>query len=170
MWISCSRFARRRSSICTSAGCRLPSRTQLASTKGRSASTSTRSRFPIPVFDAWRLECAHRGVHPAVFLRSLIDYYLLSTREHAPEPDWAWEGKLYKRYRSERLDEKAVITHGAKRALMRRATLRGARPSHVVRGLILGAMRGEYQSIPLVTAAMMYDDESRYYTGETRAP
>jgi len=126
--------------------------------------------FPPPVFEAWRHECDRRGVHAATFLRSLIHYYLLSTREPEPLQDWSWEGKLYRGYRRERVDERAVIPHGAKRALLRRATLRGTRSTHIVRALILGAMRGEYQSVPLVTSGMMYDDESRYYTGETRSP
>lgn len=125
--------------------------------------------FPAPVFEAWRLECDRRGVHAATLLRSLIHYYLLSTREPAPLQNWVWEGKLY-RGGVERMAEKAVIPHGAKRALLRRAILRGARAVHIVRALILAAMRGEYQRVPLVTAGMMYDDESRYYTGETRSP
>ena len=126
--------------------------------------------FPVPVFEAWRLECDRRSVHAATFLRSLIHYYLLSTREPAPLQNWVWEGKLYRGGLKEREAEKAVIPHGAKRALLRRAVLRGTRSSHIVRALILAAMRGEYQSLPLVTSGMMYDDESRYYTGETRSP
>ncbi len=126
--------------------------------------------FPVPVFEAWRLECDRRGAHPATFLRSLIHHYLLGRREPVPLNEWVWEGKLLRPGLKDRLAEKAVIPHGAKRALLRRATLRGTRPTPIVRALIIGAMRGEYQSVPLVTSGMMYDDESRYYTGETRSP
>lgn len=126
--------------------------------------------FPQPIFDAWRIECARRGVHASTFLRSLIHYYLLSSREPGALRDWVWEGQLYRGYTKGGVDERAVIPHGAKRALMRRASIQGTRSSHIVRALILAAMRGEYQSIPLVSAGMMYDDESRYYTGETCDP
>jgi len=126
--------------------------------------------FPPEVFEVWRLECGRRGVHPPTFIRSLIHHYLLGTREPSPLQDWSWEGTLYRGYRSGRVSERAAIPHGAKRALIRRSTLLGTRSTHVVRALILGAMRGDYQSLPLVTSGMMYDDESRYYTGETRSP
>ena len=126
--------------------------------------------FPAEVFSAWTLECERRAVHPATFLRSLIHSYLLSSREPVALQDWVWNGKLYRSYKKNRIEERAVIPHGAKRALMRRSTLLGTRSAHVVRALILGAMKGDYPGIPLVTSAMMYDDENRYYTGETRAP
>jgi len=126
--------------------------------------------FPRVVFQAWRAECEIRAVHPTTFLRSLIHFYLLGSWEPEPVKHWAWEGKLYRFYKNERVSERAVITHGAKRALMRRASLRGTQATNIVRALILGAMRGEQQGLPLVTAGMMFDDESRYNTGEIQAP
>jgi hypothetical protein len=57
-----------------------------------------------------------------------------------------------------------VITQGARRALFHRSSSLGASASAVVRGLVLEALEGEHRGIPLVSAGMMYDDETRYNT------
>jgi len=120
--------------------------------------------LPEEIHRIWNGECERRGAHGPTLLRSLIHEYLLGEREPVPARHWSWEGKLYQHFRKSGFDQKAVITQGAKRALMRRTALLGVRPTALVRGLMLEAMRGEHGTVQLVTAAMMYDDEDRYRT------
>jgi hypothetical protein len=121
--------------------------------------------MPPVVHAAWLAECHRRGVHPPTFLRSLIHEYLRGTREPSAEAYWRWQGKLILKYHKIRIAEKAVIPHGAKRALGLRAAALGTTPIPVLRALVLEALAGEHHGIALVPSSMMFDDESRYNTG-----
>ncbi len=122
--------------------------------------------FPMPpeIVTAWKAECEVRGVHPPTFLRSLIHEYLLGTREPNAVRYWGWRGKIYRAPHAVRAIEPVVIPQGARRALFHRASSIGATASAVVRGLVLEALEGEHRNIPLMSAGMMYDDETRYNT------
>jgi hypothetical protein len=119
--------------------------------------------MPPEIISMWKAECELRGVHPPTFMRSLIHEYLLGTREPRAVHHWSWRGKIYPAYRAG-THEPTVITQGARRALFHRSSSLGTSASAVVRGLVLEAMEGEHRDIPLVTAGMMYDDETRYNT------
>jgi len=124
-------------------------------------------RFPGQLFPLWTAECDLRGVTGATLLRSMIHAYLLGEAEPVSAPIWSWQGKVYRERRGGgHLEVRSVIPHGAKRALMRRAKKRGQTPTAIVRALVLDAMGGG-QQVPLVTAGMMFDDESRYNLGDS---
>lgn len=118
--------------------------------------------MPTVVFAAWNAECARRGVHPPTFLRSLIHSYLLGDREPEIAPHWMWRGELLREVATLATRERAVITHGAARALKRRAAARHTSMTGIMRGLVLEALAGQHMGIPLLSTAMMYDDENRY--------
>jgi len=123
--------------------------------------------MPPEIHATWMAECALRGAHPPTLLRSLIHDYLMGSREPAPVRHWSWKGRHVSAYtKGSSVNEHTVITLGARRALMRRSRARGAQAANVVRALVLEAMAGEHRDIPQLTAAMMYDDETRYYTGD----
>jgi len=123
--------------------------------------------MPRGIARVWEGECQLRGVRGPALLRSLVHHYLLGEREPAPEPAWRWEGKLYSCERSLGLEERATLPHGAKRALMRRATSQNVPAAAVVRALMLEAMHGEHRALPPLQAAQMFDDESRYNVGDS---
>lgn len=123
--------------------------------------------MPPQIHAAWMAECELRSAHPPTFLRSLIHDYLMGSHEPASARRWFWKGKPLPTYvKGSSVNEHTVITLGARRALMRRSRARGAQAANVVRALVLEAMAGEHRDIPQLTAAMMYDDETRYYTGD----
>lgn len=125
---------------------------------------------PREILDAWNEECARRGVLGPTLLRSLIHAYLLGGREPELAPSWVLDGKLLRDDRSLKLDERAVVSHGAKHALMRRAAVRNTKSMRIVRALMLEALRGEHMGVPLVSAGMMFEDETRYNLGDSGRP
>jgi hypothetical protein len=122
--------------------------------------------MPPEIHEAWKAECERRGVYSPTMLRSLIHEYLLGAIEPQPQKYWVWQGQLLRAFRKKSfLDERAVIPHGAKRALNLRAARIGTQPTHLVRALIMETLAGGHAGIPLMQAGMMYDDETRYNTG-----
>jgi hypothetical protein len=63
--------------------------------------------------------------------------------------------------------EKTLITHGAWRALRRRADRHGCAAAAILRALVLEVLDGEHRSVTLIDARVMYDDEDRYYLGDS---
>lgn len=125
---------------------------------------------PRDVRDAWNEECVRRGVQGPTLLRSVIHAYLLGGREPDPAPSWVLRGRLVPDDRSTKLDERAVISHGAKHALMRRAAVRNTKSMRIVRALMMEVLRGEHMGVPLVSAGMMFEDETRYNLGDSVRP
>ena len=126
--------------------------------------------LPMPeiVKKDWREECEWRGVDPPALLRSCIHEYLLHDRE--PEQLLGyWFYKDRKRACSKKtneFNEKVLITHGAWRALRRRADRHGCASTAIMRALVLEVLAGQHRNVPLVDARTMYDDEDRYYLGD----
>lgn len=120
--------------------------------------------MPPPVFKAWKEECEFRQLPEPVLLRSLIQEYLLDTREPTPLRFWYWEGKRHQMPKKTRDSclVRATITHGANRALKRRARRIGSRPTALARALIIEALEGGHRDVRLIEHGSMYDDESRY--------
>lgn len=128
-------------------------------------------RIPSECHRAWNEECERRAVAGSVLLRSLVHCYLLGSREPVPAPHWILDGRLLREERAKTRDaEKATVTHGAKRALLRRAAFRNTKSAWIVRALMMEAIRGDHTGIPLVSAGMMFEDETRYNLGENARP
>jgi hypothetical protein len=124
--------------------------------------------IPQVVFVAWKAECDFRGVDGAALVRSLIHEYLLGEREPEPMVAWLWDGKRHRMgdraFRMQYM-ERPVVTHGARRALARRADRRGVPSITIIRALMLEAMTGGHRDVALVESTMMFDDETRYFQG-----
>lgn len=133
--------------------------------------------MPERVFLDWKQYCALRDLTPAVLLRSLIHTLLSGPRN----PTWTGKGWLY---RGERLEltgyrqymaqkrewpwaAKTMVTPGAARALQLRADATRAKPTGLVRGMVIDLLEGKLREWHLVpNVAIMWDDESRYWTGQ----
>jgi hypothetical protein len=135
--------------------------------------------FPPEVFDAWKQECANRGMTGSVMMRSLIHAYLLGSVEpDAVSKRWEYRGIVHplpnvhqwakdhgRRYPYR---ERSLIPQGARRALVHRSSRLGMDPTTVVRSLILLMMNGRWAhpgTIRVIDCANMYDDETRYHLG-----
>jgi hypothetical protein len=117
---------------------------------------------------AWNEECEFRGVDGSALLRSLIHAYLMSDRE--PEQVlgyWLYKGRTYRLPKGNRnkFAEKALITNGSWRALLRRCQRRGCSASAMMRALVLEVLAGEHRAVQLIDARTMFDDEDRYHLG-----
>ena len=128
--------------------------------------------FPVELWKLWKDECEMRELKGSVLLRSVIHDYLSSARDVHPAQWWRFRGCTYKVPAGKARGpyfERATIPHGAKRALMRRAQLLGARPLMVVRALVLEVLSGAHRNVRLIQSSMMYDDENRYFEAYERA-
>lgn len=130
--------------------------------------------FPREVFVAWKEEASVRGLEGSTILRSLLHAYLLGSHEPYPLLNyWLWKGRRRLIGKSQSgtaaFTERALATHGARRALERRAQRLGCSPSAVLRGLVIETLERRYAqpgSIAIVDARTMFDDEARYYLGD----
>ena len=134
--------------------------------------------MPEAIHGAWKNEAERRGLDGSALLRSMVHAYLLGSWEPpAVTKRWIWRGVGYdvkpgkwKQVHGSRYPfrERALITNAARRALTRRGSRMGARPSSVLRSLVLAAIEGTWAApgtIAIVDAAGMYDDEDRYFLG-----
>lgn len=134
--------------------------------------------FPQQLWPLWQDEARRRGLKGSALLRSMIHAYLMGSWE--PESrtrqwvvhghgyaiaDYSWEkqhGRSYP-YR-----ERALVTTGARRALVRRANQLGITPTAVMRQLVCSVLEGKWGApgtFPITDAVGMYEDETRYYLG-----
>jgi len=126
--------------------------------------------IPSECFAAWKEECARRGVKGAALLRSITHSYLLRKYEPEPQRHWRLGDKVFPNSREDLRSEKAAVPRGVSRALMRRAATKNTKATMIVRALMMEAIQGRHMGVPLVTAAMMFEDETRYYLGESTKP
>jgi len=134
--------------------------------------------FPEVVYQAWKYECERRGLLGSALLRSMVHAYLSGSWEPREiSKHWVWRGigyevttKSWKRQHKSRYPyrERALITHGAKRALFRRSVRRACKPSTIVRALIIYCVDGHWAqpgTIDIIDQTSMFDDEQRYFMG-----
>ena len=124
--------------------------------------------LPAVIHRAWRDECKFRGIESGTLLRSLISDYLLGSREPMPLRHWMYQGRTYRMGDAQKRAQgllRATIPQGARRALVYRASVVGAKPTSVARALVLEALQGLHRGIALIEAQSMYDDERRYLGG-----
>lgn len=134
--------------------------------------------MPKDVHSDWVLYCKTRDLPGSVVIRSLI-HTLLSGPENP-----RWLGRQW-RYRGRTLrlvgykdwiqrgwpyNIKTDVSEGAARALTLRARTFGCTPTALVRGAIIDLLEGHTKRLNIVTSSVaMWDDETRYWTGEARA-
>ncbi|GAF79998.1 unnamed protein product [marine sediment metagenome] len=134
--------------------------------------------MPEAIHGAWKNEAGRRGLDGSALLRSMIHAYLLGSWEPSTvQKKWVWRGIGYeiapgswRRAHGSRYPfrERALITNAARRVLVRRGDRLGAKPTSVIRSLVLAAIEGEWAApgtIEIVDASGMYDDEDRYFLG-----
>ncbi len=127
--------------------------------------------LPMPqiVQKAWREECEWRGVESPALLRSCLHQYLMNDRE--PQQlirRWVYQGREQPcSKKKNEFHEKTLITNGAWRALRRRANRHGCAATAILRALVLEVLDGHHRDVPLIDARTMYDDEDRYYLGDS---
>lgn len=129
--------------------------------------------MPDAVYQEWLRHAEQRGVDESALLRSLLHAYLLGSYE--PETVlgyWFWNGQTHRLPKGKDKNKhraRAMITLGARRALIRRAQRRNVASMALLRALVLEAFEGNFGRpglLPLIDARSMYDDEHRYYLGE----
>jgi len=122
--------------------------------------------FPEEVYEVWKQECSARGVDGSALFRSLLHAYLRGSYEPYPLLNyWLWKGR--RKPITKGLVERALATHGARRALELRAQAQGCSSSAIMRGLVISTLERRYAqpgSIAIVDARTMFDDEGRYHT------
>ena len=130
-------------------------------------------QLPRRVHEDWVAYCGHRGLRPAVVLRSLV-HRLLSGPQ---QPSWLgrdcfYRGKTYslegyKRGQKWPYLAKTDVTQGANRALTRRAMVTGTTVAGLLRGVVLDLLEGRTRHLTVITSTnSMFDDENRYWTLE----
>lgn len=125
-------------------------------------------RVPEEILRAWKAECVERTCDSTTLFRSVIHAYLQGSAEpKSLGAHWKYRGRHMEVSRSKAITLQASITPAALSALHRRALHHGSTPTAIGRGLVLEVLNGKYLDVSLVEPRRMFDDESRYNTGET---
>jgi hypothetical protein len=132
--------------------------------------------IPEQIYQEWKYQCERRGLLGSALLRSMIHAYLKGSWEpRSVSRDWIWQGRKYDVKVKEWKDkygsrcpfrERALITQGARRALVRRAELHNSQVSAVLRALVIYVLDGAWArpgTIEIIDKTGMWDDEQRYH-------
>lgn len=120
---------------------------------------------PREVMDPIRALCEQRDILPVGLFRAVIHTFLLSSRNPTwQNKGWLYQGKCYSGSISAPGNSKyqVRISTGAHIALTRRAEVRGATLTGLVRGAILDMLEGRTKKLIYVDTAGMYNDPHRY--------
>lgn len=129
--------------------------------------------MPEKVFEDWHTWCELQQATSNALIRGILHVYLLGTWEPAwVSSHWRYKGQTLVVPVKEHLKQKTqsawpcrervLITRGAKDALSFRGNRTNARPTAIVRGLILELLEGRYKGVVPRDARSMFDDVHRY--------